>query len=101
MSDDRSLDAKLAAAGLLPGRRYWLSFAAASIGLLLFALDPSRTVGATAGGLFIIVAGLVTFAGYRKHPISWRELVVVGPFVSVFADWFGRALLLVSLLRRR
>lgn len=95
------LRARVAAAGLIAGRRYWLSLAAAAIGLTLVLLDSSREVVAGFGGLLVIAAHIVTFFGYRKHPVSLREFLVVGPVISVYADWFGRALLLLSLLRRR
>ena len=97
------LSARVAAAGLIAGRRYWLSFAAAAIGLTLVLLDSSREVVAGFGGLLAIAAHIVTFFGYRKHSVSLREeiLLWLGLPLAVYADWFGRALLLFSLLRRR
>lgn len=95
------LSARAATVGLIAGRRYWLSFAAAAIGIALVLLDSSREVVAGFGGLLVIAAHIVTFFGYRKHPVSLREFLVVGLVISVYADWLGRALLLISLLRRR
>ena len=96
------LSARAAAVGLIAGRRYWLSFAAAAIGIALVLLDSSREVVAGFGGLLAIAAHIVTFFGYRKHPVSLREEILWwNTPLAVYTDWLGRALLLFSLLRRR
>ena len=97
------LSARAAAVGLIAGRRYWLSFAAAAIGIALVLLDSSREVVAGFGGLLVIAAHIVTLFGYyRKHPVSLREEILWWETpLAVYTDWLGRALLLFSLLRRR
>lgn len=89
---DSSLGELAASRGLRVERRYWIAWLAAIAAIVLVVVAPVG-LGLIAASVLLVGAVLVTWRGYRDHPISPAEAQILGGSGPLLTDWVMRALI--------